>query len=161
MLALFSLLRPKSIVLPLVLVVSAAGTLYVWSMNKTIKNLQNEVTILETNNKQLTTAVATQQNTIDFLRTQAKLIEQEYREIEQAFIDAKRDADNLKKQIKADDVDKQSLADSTKSESAINATTNKLYRCVELLSGAPLNEQEITAKNGQEFNYMCPWAFSP
>jgi septal ring factor EnvC (AmiA/AmiB activator) len=161
MLALFSLLQPKSIILPLVLIASASGTLYLWSLNKTIKSLQSEVVMLEANNAQLATAVETQKNTISFLRTQAKLIEQEYREIEQSFIEAKRDAEALKKQVTADTVDEQSIKDSTESQAAINATTNKLYRCFELLSGAPLNEQEIVSKNSQEFNSICPWAFTP
>jgi chromosome segregation ATPase len=161
MLGLFSFLRPQNIVMPVILVAAAAASLYVWSMHRTIESLQNDVVILETNNAQLKSAVETQQNTISFLRNQARLIEQEYRDTEQAFADARRDAENLKKQIQAVAVDKLSVESPTASEATINDTTDTLYRCFELLSGAPLNEKEIAAKDRQEFNYMCSWLYSP
>jgi predicted nucleic acid-binding Zn-ribbon protein len=160
MLGLFSFLRPQNTLIPILLVAAAAASLYVWSMNRTINSLQEELVQLETNNAQLTSAVENQQATISFLRNQARLIAQEYRDTEQAFVDARRDAENLKKQLQAVDVDKLSIESPIASESAINDTTIKLYRCFELLSGAPLNEKEIAAKDRQEFNYMCSWLHS-
>lgn len=161
MLRLFSFLRPQNILIPIVLIAAAAASLYVWSMNRTIKSLQNEVVLLETNNAQLKSAVETQQATISFLKNQSKLIEQEYRDTEQAFIQARRDTDNLKKQLQAVDVDKLSTESPLASAAAINNTTATLYRCFELLSGAPLNEKEVAATNSQEFNYMCTWLYRP
>lgn len=160
MLGLLSFLRPQNILIPIILVAAAAASLYVWSMHRTIKSLKDEVVQLETNNAQLTSAVETQQATISFLKNQARLIEQEYRDTEQAFIEARRDAENLKKQLQAVDVDKLSTESPLASEAIINDTAANLYRCFELLSGAPLNEKEIAATNGQEFNYMCTWLYN-
>ena len=44
-------------------------------------------------------------------------------------------------------------------ERIINRGTTNAFRCMELLSGAELTEQERNADNGTEFNRECPWLF--
>jgi hypothetical protein len=161
MLGLLSILRPRNIILPVALVFAAAMMLYIVNTQRTINTLRSEVISLEVDKAQLVTAVNTQNNTITFLRTQAQLIEQEYRDTEQAFADARRDAQNLQKQLLAGEIDKLSKQSYATSEISINATTAKIYRCFELLSGAPLNEQETIATTNQQFNDICPWLFKP
>lgn len=161
MLGLFSLLTPRNVMIPVALVVAATISLYIWNSHKTIQNLRQDIIALEVDKAQLTDAVNTQKATISFLKNQARLIEQEYRDTEQAFAEARRYAEDLKEQLQASEVDKLSKQSSGASEVTINGTTSKLYRCFELLSGAPLNDSEKTAKNSQEFNYMCTWLFKP
>jgi predicted nucleic acid-binding Zn-ribbon protein len=161
MLGLFSLLTPKNIIIPVALIAAASVSLYIWNSAKTIKDLREDIIALEVDKSRLTDAVKNQSATITYLRNQARLIEQEYRDTERAFADARRDADNLKKQLQASEVDDLSKQSSGASEIAINDTSTRLYRCFELLSGAPLNDSEKTAKNAQEFNYMCTWLFKP
>jgi cell division protein FtsB len=152
-----SFLSPRNILLVIVLAMCA----YIVFLSNSIRVLKAEAEILTVNNSQLTLAVDTQQATISFLKNQAKLIEQDYRDAEQAFIQARRDADSLKKQLQVLDIDNLSKQSTNASEKSINDTTFHLYRCVELLSGAPLNEKELAAKNSQEFNYMCAWLYKP
>ena len=159
MLGLFSLLTPKNIMLPIAAIAIAAGSLYVWNSQRTIKNLRADVVQLEVSKAQLESAIAQQANTIDFLQNQSRLIEQEFRETERAFAETRRDAENLKEQLQAVEVDKLSIESPSAAEISINDTTAKFDRCFELLSGAPLNETEKAAKTGQELNSMCPWIF--
>ena len=42
-------------------------------------------------------------------------------------------------------------------ETRINNATEKVFRCLELQSGAPLNESERNADTAREFNSECPW----
>lgn len=159
MLGFLSLLTPRSIMLPAVAIAIAAGSLYVWNSQRTIKNLRADIVTLEVTKSQLESAIATQKNTIDFLQNQAKLIEREFRETQEAFAQTRRDADNLKEQLQAEQVDKLSIESPSAAEISINDTTAAFDRCFELLSGAPLNEAEKAAKNGAELNVMCPWIF--
>lgn len=159
MLGLFSLLTPKNIMLPIAAIAIAAGSLYVWNSQRIIKNLRDSVIQLEVTKSQLETSIKQQANTIDFLQNQSRLIEQEFRETERAFAETRRDAENLKEQLQAVEVDKLSIESPSAAEISINDTTAKFDRCFELLSGAPLNEIEKAATNGQELNSMCPWLF--
>ena len=160
MLSFFSILAPRKVFLIAAIALAAMLALYIWTSHRTIENLRSELVLLEIDKAQLTTAVNTQNNTITFLRNQARLVEQEYRDTEQAFADARRDAENLKKQLDAHELDILSVQSYNASEVSINNTTAKISRCYELLSGAPLNETETTATTSQEFNYMCPWLFA-
>ena len=158
-----SILQPKKILIlsTLVFAVIVALCIYAWTTTQTVKTLQANVIALEVDKAQLATAINTQNNTISFLRTQARLIELEFNNTEQAFAQATRDAENLKKQLLARELDTLSKQSYNASQDNINATTAMLNRCYELLSGAPINEQEKSATSSQEFNYMCPWLYKP
>ena len=159
MLGFLSLLTPRNVMLPVAAIAIAAGSLYVWNSQRTIKNLRADIVTLEVDKSQLESAIATQKNTIDFLQNQAKLIEREFRETEEAFARTRRDADALKEQLQAEQVDKLSIESPSVAEVSINTTTTLFDRCFELLSGAELTDVEKAAKNGQELNSMCPWIF--
>lgn len=159
MLGFLSLLTPRNIMLPVALVAATAASLYVWSSQRTIKSLRADVVTLEVTKSQLESAIATQKNTIDFLQNQSKLIQQEFEETERAFAQIRRDAENLKEQLKTTELDKLSIDSPSAAEISVNSTTVLFDRCFELLSGAPLNEQEKAAKTGAELNSMCPWIF--
>lgn len=45
-------------------------------------------------------------------------------------------------------------------ERIINRGTANAFRCMELLSGAELTDQERNADNGTDFNNECPWLFN-
>lgn len=154
-----SLLTPRNIMLPVAVVIAATASLYVWNSQRTIKNLRADIVTLEVTKSQLESAIVTQKNTIDFLQNQSKLIQQEFEETERAFAQTRRDAENLKEQLKTSELDKLSIASPSAAEISVNDTTVLFDRCFELLSGAPLNEQEKAAKTGAELNSMCPWIF--
>jgi len=159
MLAFLSLLTPKNIALPVAVIAIAAGSLYVWNSQRTIRALRADVVQLEVSKAQLQSALVEQKNTIDFLQNQARLIEREFRETENAFAQIRRDAEALKEELQASEVDKLSIESPSAAEISINTTNTNFDRCFELLSGAPLTEVEKEAKNGQELNPMCPWIF--
>ncbi len=156
---LLGLLSPKSFVFPIAAIILAVAGLYAWTSQRIITDLRNEVVQLEVSKAQLQSAITEQQNTIDFLEKQAKLIQKEFEETERAFAQTRRDAENLKEQLQAVEVDKLSIESPSAAELSINDTTAKFDRCFELLSGAPLNDTEKAATNGQELNSMCPWIF--
>jgi hypothetical protein len=44
-------------------------------------------------------------------------------------------------------------------EKIINAASDKVGRCFELLSGADLTDNERNAKDAKSFNSECPWLY--
>jgi len=45
-------------------------------------------------------------------------------------------------------------------ERVVNNASKKAFRCMEILSGAPLKDNERNATNGKSFNSECPWLFN-
>lgn len=149
MLPFLTLLKPKSWVLPIALIAASAVALYIVDKNRMIRNLQESNVSLNVTKAQLETANAAQKNTIDFLQKQAKMVEQKFKETQQLFIESKREADNIKKQLEVAYIDSLSA---DVAQTTINETSNAINRCYELLSGAPASEKEI--------NSICPWIIS-
>lgn len=144
-----TLLKPKSWVLPIALIAASAVALYIVDKNRMIRNLQESNVSLNVAKAQLETANASQKNTIDFLQKQATMVEQKFKETQQLFIESKREADNIKKQLEVAYMDSLSA---DVAQATINDTSNAINRCYELLSGAPTSEKEI--------NSICPWIIS-
>jgi hypothetical protein len=45
-------------------------------------------------------------------------------------------------------------------ERIINNASNKAFRCFEIISGAPLTDNEMRSKDGKSFNSECPWLYN-
>lgn len=105
-------------------------------------------------------AIQTQEDTINYMEEQQRKRAQEFLRIESTF--AKIRADNQEMSDKLADLDLSlTVAENPQAaEVIINDISNNMNRCFELLSGAPLKEEEKKAKNANEFNPECPWLYT-
>lgn len=143
-------MRLAGILLVVILVMGGIGY---WYYNDT----QAKIAVLVENNAKLETAVAISEETIGALQTNYAASQAENERLNQAYADIRRQNDRLADRLS--DIDLGLLA-SEKPESierAVNRGTLNAARCFEILSGAPLTEDERNAEDGEAFNKECPW----
>ena len=73
----------------------------------------------------------------------------------------RQDVDALAKKFDKRDFGVFAIDNSEKAEFLINRGTKNALRCIELASGAPLNETEKNAKSPVEANRECPGLVDP
>ena len=123
------------------------------------RDSQKIITTLNQNNARLETAVELNEQTIESLQQNYGLAQQEIEALNQENQQIRRNNQMLVDRFSDSDI---GVAASTKPELVerlINRGTANAFRCLELLSGAELSEQERNANNGTEFNNECSWLF--
>ena len=129
------------------------GGIGYWYYNDT----QARMAILQENNAKLEMATQLQEQAIESLQADYALAQEENTRINQAYAEIRRQ--NARLSDKLADIDLGLLAaekpDSI--ERAINRGTENAGRCFEILSGAPLTEEEKNAETDIAFNKECPW----
>ena len=147
------MISPLSFIKPLiylVIVLVIAGGFYY------ITDLKANLAVSEMNNKLLE----------DGLKQQAELIEKMQKDVEQIKTinedlskqkeDLQKDKDTLTSKFSKRDFGALAAEKPKVVERLVNRGTENAIRCVELASGAPLNEKEKNAKTPTEANRECP-----
>ena len=133
-----------------VLVLTGVGGLYY------ISNLQANLAIAEENQKQLTQAVETQKETMAAIAADAEA----QRELNKSLIvtvkKQQEDVQALNNKFSKLDLGSLAVQKPEVIQKSINKASVKAIRCIELASGAPLNEKEKNAKTPIEANSECP-----
>jgi len=155
---LVDLISPLSFIKPLiylVIVLVIAGGFYY------ITDLKANLAVSEMNNKLLE----------DGLRQQAALMEQMQKDIAQIQeinnelntqkADLEKDREVLTSKFSKRDFGALAAEKPKVVERLVNRGTENAMRCVELASGAPLNEKEKNAKTPTEANRECPNLINP
>lgn len=138
---------------------SGAVYYYYSTTQATIQQLIQNNTILEENNKTLVTANQTNLDTIDDLQTSYDQIFDNYTRLETEFQIIRSQNNKLRERLGKHELDALAAAKPGLVESVINNASKKVSRCFELLSGAPLNEEEQNAETARQFNSECPWLY--
>jgi hypothetical protein len=148
----FSLIKP---VIYLIIVLVIAGGFYY------ITDLKANLAVSEMNNKLLE----------DGLRQQAALMEQMQKDIAQIQeinnelntqkANLEKDREVLTSKFSKRDFGALAAEKPKVVERLVNRGTENAMRCVELASGAPLNEKEKNAKTPTEANRECPNLINP
>jgi septal ring factor EnvC (AmiA/AmiB activator) len=136
----------------IVFVISAAGGGYMY-----VSNLQKNLMIAQANAAKLETAVQLNEQTITSLREDYAKINQELTRINNEFAETRRQNNVLKDKLANVDLGMLAQTKPDSIERAINRGTVNAGRCFEILSGAPLTDQEKEATDGKSFNKECPW----
>ena len=129
------------------------GGIGYWYYNDT----QATISTLTENNAKLGMAVETQEAAIESLQQDYAAIAAENQRINEAYADIRRQNNRLSEKLS--DIDLGLLAEEKPDsiERAVNRGTVNAGRCFEILSGSPLTEDELNAKDGESFNKECPW----
>ena len=146
----FSLI--KMLVILAIVGILAGGAWYV-------TGLRADLAVSEENNKKLEDGIKQQQALIEQMKNDFEII-QKTNEVLQAQNEKQRqDINNL--QTKFNDFGSRAAANPEAAARAMNRGTANALRCVELASGAPLNEREKQAKSPKEANRECPALIDP
>ena len=149
-------MNPLSFIKPLIYLaiigILAAGAWYV-------TGLRADLAVSEQNNKQLEDGIRQQQALIEQIKTDFELIQSTNQVLQVQNEQQRKDINNL--QTKFNDFGSRAAANPEAAAKAINRGTANALRCIELASGAALNEQEKQAKSPKEANRECPALIDP
>lgn len=109
--------------------------------------------------KTLKNAVATNNETINQMEREYDRIREDFHSLEGEFGLFRMYENELTQRFERHDLNALALAKPDLIENIINNASKESMRCLELLSGAPLNSKELNATNEREFNSECPWLF--
>lgn len=137
----------------LLVVIMVMGGIGYWYYNDT----QERMAILQENNAKLETAVALNEAAIDQMQADFASQQTELNRINKEYADIRRENSRLANKLADIDLSLLAAEKPTSIERAVNRGTVNAGRCFEILSGSPLTESEINAKDGESFNKECPW----
>lgn len=118
---------------------------------------QSTISTLTANNAKLETAVATNEETINSLQADYAAMAAENQRINEAYAEIRRQNSRLADKLSDIDLGLLAAEKPDSIERAINRGTVNAGRCFEILSGAPLTEEEQNATSAENFNKECPW----
>ena len=121
-----------------------------------ITNLKADLAVSEMNNQKLEEATKSQNELIEKMQADIAQIQQINSDLQEQNAKQKKDVDALAKKFDKRDFGSFVATNPEKSQELINRGTTNVLRCLELASGAPLNEKEKSAKTPTEANRECP-----
>jgi predicted nuclease with TOPRIM domain len=120
---------------------------------------QATIQTLYQNNARLETAVEENEKTIDSLEQSYNQSKQELRRVNEEFAQIRRQNTVLAEKLEEHDLGVLGNAKPELVQRIVNSATDDANRCFELLSGAPLTEEERNAETPKKANSECPWLF--
>lgn len=139
----------KAIVALLIVAVIAAAGWYV-------TNLKADLAISEINNKQLQDGIKEQQALMEQMQRDVESIKKINDDLNTQKDKLQKDKEALTSKFDKGDFGKFAAEKPELVQNLINKGTGNALRCLELASGAPLNEKEKNAKTPKEANRECP-----
>jgi TolA-binding protein len=113
------------------------------------------------NNQKLQDNIKEQQELMEQMQNDIEQIQTINKDLQEQNIKQKQDVDNLSRKFDKRDFGVFAIDNTEKAEYLINRGTKNALRCLELASGAPLNETEKNAKSPVEANRECPSLVDP
>lgn len=141
----------KAVAALIIVLVVAGGLWYV-------TNLKSQLAISEMNNEKLEQAVKDQQDLIDSIKRDVAQIQAINNQLQEQNEKQQKDVQALTDKFSGGNRDFGAFAAAKPQvvEKLVNRGTVNALRCIELASGAPLNEKEKNAKTPTEANRECP-----
>jgi hypothetical protein len=152
----FSQIKMYAMIAGGVLLLSLVGGTYFY-----VKHLQSENAILTANNLKLEQSVSLQKETIASMERDAAEVGKQIILVNKEFKKARRERNALRDVLAKHDIAYLAYKKPGLVENIINKGTDDVGRCFEILSGAPLTEQEKTATKPSQFNRSCPDIANP
>jgi chromosome segregation ATPase len=138
---------------------SGAAMFYYSTTQRAIQKLTENNVVLQENNKTLSTANEQNLSTIDDLQTSYETVRQNYTQLQNQFQEIRSQNRELRERLSEHELDALAAAKPDLVERIVNNASEEAARCFELLSGAPLNEEEINAETPKQFNSECPFLY--
>jgi len=126
-----------------------------------ITGLRADLAVSEANNAKLEDGIREQQSLIEMMQNDIKQIQETNKQLQEQNERQRQDVDALAKKFDKRDFGVFAIDNTEKAEALVNRGTKDVLRCLELASGAPLNETEKNAKSPVEANRQCPSLVDP
>ena len=139
----------KAIVALIIVVLIAGGLWYV-------TNLKADLAISEQNNIKLQDGIKEQNALMEQMKADIAQIQNINKDLAQENEKRKKDVEVLTSKFSKRDFGALAAEKPSVVEKLVNRGTANAIRCLELASGAPLNEKEKNAKTATEANRECP-----
>lgn len=118
---------------------------------------QARMAILQENNAKLNTAVQISEQAIASLQADIQRANEQLKVVNQEFAAIRAQNNVLSDKLAKHDLAVLGSGKPGLVERLVNRGSKNAGRCFEILSGAPLTEEEKNAKDGKSFNNECPW----
>jgi hypothetical protein len=139
----------KAIVALIIVAVIAGGIWYV-------TGLRADLAVSEANSAKLQEGIQQQQALMEQMREDIATIQKTNAELSAQNERQKKDVESLSKKFDKRDFGALAAEKPEVIEKLVNRGTSNVLRCLELASGAPLNDKEKSAKTPTEANRECP-----
>jgi len=126
-----------------------------------VTGLRANLAISEANNQKLQDGILEQQSLIEQMQKDITVIQETNKQLAEQNEKQRQDVDNLAKKFDKRDFGVFAIDNTEKAKYLVNRGTKNALRCLELASGAPLNETEKNAKTPTEANRECPSLVDP
>ena len=133
-----------------VLMCAMGGGVY-WYYNDT----QERIAILTENNAKLETAVQTNEEALASQRASFEAMVVENQKLQAEFQEISDRNKSLENRLSRHDIGASAVAKPELTERVLNGATKNAQRCMEILSGAPLTQAELSATKPSEINPEC------
>jgi hypothetical protein len=139
----------KAIVALIIVVVLAGGAWYV-------TGLRADLAVSEANSAKLQEGIQQQQALMEQMREDIATIQKTNAELSAQNERQKKDVESLSRKFDKRDIGALAAEKPEVIEKLVNRGSVNALRCLELASGAPLNDREKSAKTPTEANRECP-----
>lgn len=119
----------------------------------------HEIQELNKRNEKLSIGLQTSQNTITRLQQQYIRAYELINHTNQEFSKIKDQNQSLRSIIQGENFGELAEKDPESIQTTINETTSEIQRCLELISGSSMTQEEINAKSLSQFNSNCSWIY--
>lgn len=126
-----------------------------------ITGLRADLAISQANNEKLEEGLKDQEALIESIKKDMALIQEVNNKLQEENARQREDVDALAKKFDKRDFGVFAINQTEKAEFLINRGTKNVLRCLELATGAPLNEAERAANSPVEANRECPSLIDP
>ena len=127
---------------------AGAGYLY-------YQETQERIAILTENNAKLETAVETNEQALAAQTAAFAEMQQENQRLQKEFAEISDRNRALENRLSRHDIGASGVAKPTLTEKVLNNATANAQRCMEIFSGAPLTDKELSATKPSEINPEC------
>ena len=144
----------KYVIILAIVIAIGAGLWYVM-------NLKADLATSEANNKQLEIALQEQGAVLAQMKKDVEQIKTINEDLSKQKEDLQKDRDVLTSKFSKRDFGALAAEKPNVIERLVNRGTVNAMRCLEIASGSPLTEKELTAKTPTEANRECPALINP
>lgn len=151
---------PQFVYFGIILIALGGGAAFYYkSTQAKIETLTSYNATLTANVNQLEEVNKTNTDTIAKIQANFERQKKQYDQAQESFSVIRSQNNELREKLGKHDLGVLAAAKPGLVERIINAATERVFRCFELESGAPLVEKERTAKDAKAFNSACPWIY--
>lgn len=133
-----------------VLMCAMGGGVY-WYYNDT----QKRIAILTENNVKLETAVETNEQALAAQTAAFQSMQKENAKLQAEWTEINNRNRSLENRLSRHDIGASGVAKPSLTEKVLNNATKNAQRCLEIFSGSPLTEKELSATKPSEINNEC------